>query len=97
MLPNSSLTSATRCFAFYNCSKARIDELMSLQLRTLDYPTRRKYFDEVQKIMSDETPFIYLVTANAYVGLKDRWQNIKIPPLGSLVWNLDELWTVFTP
>ena len=70
---------------------------MSLQLRTLDYPTRKKYFDEVQKIMSDETPFIYLVTANAYVGLKERWKNIKIPPLGSLVWNLDELWTVFTP
>ncbi len=77
--------------------EARIDELMSLQLRTLDYATRRKYFDEVQKIMSDETPYIYLVTANPYVGLKDRWKNIKIPPLGSLVWNLDELWTVFTP
>jgi len=48
--------------------------------------------------MSDETPYIYLVTANAYVGLKERLKNIKIPPLGSLVWNLDELWTpMFTP
>ncbi len=78
--------------------EARIDKLMSDQLHTLDYPTRKKYFDEVQKIMSDETPYIYLVTANAYVGLKDRWKNIRIPPLGSLVWNLDELWTpLLTP
>ena len=78
--------------------EARIDQLMSDQLHTLDYPTRKKYFDEVQKIMSDETPYIYLVTANAYVGLKDRWKNIRIPPLGSLVWNLDELWTpLLTP
>ena len=78
--------------------EARIDKLMSDQLHTLDYPTRKKYFDEVQKIMSDETPYIYLVTANAYVGLKDRWKNIRIPPLGSLVWNLDELWTpLITP
>jgi peptide/nickel transport system substrate-binding protein len=78
--------------------EARIDQLMSDQLHTLDYPTRKKYFDEVQKIMSDETPYIYLVTANAYVGLKDRWKNIRIPPLGSLVWNLDELWTpLITP
>lgn len=77
--------------------EARIDELMAAQLRTLDFPTRKKYFDEVQKIMSDETPYIYLVTANAYVGLKNRWKNIRIPTLGSLVWNLDELWTLLTP
>ncbi|WP_236027921.1 ABC transporter substrate-binding protein [Candidatus Methylacidithermus pantelleriae] len=73
--------------------EARIDELMEKQLSTLDEAVRKKCYDEVQEIMSEELPFIYLVTPNAYAGLKERWYNIDVPKIGSIVWNLDRLWT----
>ena len=74
--------------------EARIDHLMRLQVTTLDQAKRKEYFDEVQLIMSRQVPFIYLVTPNSYVGIKNRWQNIEVPKLGSLIWNLDELWAL---
>lgn len=72
--------------------EARMDELMVAQLKTLDEDQRRKYWGEVQQIMSEQVPFIYLVTPTAYVGLKDRWENVEIPTMGSVIWNLDEIW-----
>ncbi len=72
--------------------EARLDELMQLQLTELDTTKRKAYFDEVQQILSDQLPMIYLVTPNAYVGIKNHWKNIEVPKLGPLVWNLDELW-----
>lgn len=74
--------------------EAELDKLMHLQLTTLDTELRKKYFDRVQVIMSEEVPFIYLITPNAYAGLKNRWQNVEIPTIGSLTWNFDELWTL---
>ncbi|MFH1067053.1 MAG: ABC transporter substrate-binding protein, partial [bacterium] len=72
--------------------EARMDELMTLQLKTLDENKRRQYYFEVQAIMSEQVPLIYLVTPNTYAGLKNRWQNLQIPPLGSVLWNLDSVW-----
>lgn len=72
--------------------EARIDELMQKQLRTLDEDERRKYFHEVQYIMSEQMPLIYLITPNIYEGLRDRWRNVDPPAMGSLIWNLDEIW-----
>ncbi len=72
--------------------EARIDELMVAQLKTLDEDLRRQYWAEVQQIMSEQVPFIYLVTPTNYVGLKNRWQNLKIPAMGPVIWNLDEIW-----
>lgn len=74
--------------------EARIDELMTLQLKTLDEKKRQQYYFEVQQIMSEQMPFIYLITPNAYAGLKNRWQNLDIPPTGSVLWNLDSVWTM---
>ncbi|MFZ5807325.1 MAG: ABC transporter substrate-binding protein [Verrucomicrobiota bacterium] len=72
--------------------EARIDELMTLQLKTLDEIKRRAYYAEVQSIMSEQVPFIYLVTPNTYAGLKNRWTNLDIPLTGSVLWNLDSIW-----
>ncbi len=72
--------------------EARIDELMLRQLKTLDFEERFAAWAEVQQIMSEQVPFIYLVTPNAYAGLKNRWNNVEIPTMGSVVWNIDEIW-----
>ena len=73
--------------------EARIDALMLAQLKTLDESKRREYYNQVQEIMSEQLPFIYLVTPNAYGGLKNRWQNLNIPTQGSMLWNFDVIWT----
>jgi peptide/nickel transport system substrate-binding protein len=72
--------------------EARLDTLMKQQLRTLNYEKRKTCFYEVQTILSEELPFIYLITPNAYAGIKNKWQNLAIPAIGSLIWNLHEIW-----
>jgi peptide/nickel transport system substrate-binding protein len=67
----------------------RIDWLMEAQLKTLDEAKRKEYYDEVQAIMSEQMPLIYLVTPNAYYGMKNRWLNVQIPPIESPEWNLE--------
>lgn len=72
--------------------EARIDELMRQIGRELDQEKRVAAFFEVQAIMAEQQPLVFLVTANSYVGLKNRWQNVKPTPLGGVLWNLDALW-----
>lgn len=72
--------------------EAHIDDLMRRQQRTLDEAERKVYFDEVQQILSEQVPIIYLVTPNAYQGLRNDWRNVEEPPLGTMIWNIDELW-----
>ncbi len=75
-------------------AEARMDELMQLQLRTLDYNLRKRYYDEVQQIMAREQFFIYLVTPTVFGALRDGWQNLRPPATAgtSLLWNHDEIW-----
>lgn len=77
--------------------EARIDELMQLQLQTLDFTKRKIYYDEVQEIMAEQQPFIFLVTPLAFSGIKNRWRNWQMPlnPGASLMWNLEEIWAVY--
>jgi len=72
--------------------EARLDLLMKQQLTTLDEQKRKAYYNEVQQIMSEQLPLIYLITPNAYTGMKNKWQNVSIPKIGSAIWNLEALW-----
>jgi peptide/nickel transport system substrate-binding protein len=73
--------------------EARIDEIMDLQERTLDEEKRVELIHEMQAIFSEELPLLFLITPNAYAGVRNNWQNVAVPPLGPITWNLDELWT----
>ena len=72
--------------------EARIDELMVKIGRRTEVELRKKYFFEVQEILAEEVPFIFLVCAKDYVGHKNRWQNIQPTTLGGVVWNMESLW-----
>jgi len=74
--------------------EARMDELMEKQLKTLDEKKRYEYYAEVQAIMAEEVPYIYLITPKAYVGYKNRWLNVEIPPHGDPFWNCQAIWTL---
>ncbi len=72
--------------------EARIDELMRSIGREFDETKRKAAFDEVQAIMAEQQPLIFLVTGNEYVGIRNRWQTVVPTPLGGITWNLDALW-----
>jgi peptide/nickel transport system substrate-binding protein len=73
--------------------EARIDELMREVGRHTDVDRRKKYFNEVQAILAEQQPLIFLVSAKDYVGYRNRWQNIKPTPLGGVTWNTESLWS----
>ena len=73
--------------------EARMDELMDLQMTTLDPVKRKEYYDEIQYIISDEVPFIYLVTPRAYIAYKTKLKNMQPSIINHrLLWNIEEVW-----
>jgi peptide/nickel transport system substrate-binding protein len=72
--------------------EARIDELMREIGRHTDVDKRKAYFFEVQEIMAEQQPMIFLVSPKDYVGYRNRWQNIEPTALGGVTWNLESLW-----
>jgi peptide/nickel transport system substrate-binding protein len=73
--------------------EARIDEIMDLQERTLDEAKRIELIHEMQAIFSEKLPLLFLITPNAYAGIRNKWQNVAVPALGPITWNLDEFWS----
>ena len=73
--------------------EARIDSLMNLQITTLDMAKRKTYYDEVQYIVSDMVPYIYLVIPDVHVASKNNIGNFKPTILRHrTLWNADELY-----
>ena len=69
----------------------RIDEIMDAQEIEMNPAARRKLVFEMQNILSDELPLLFLVSPTSYSGISKKWRNVRIPPLGSIIWNIDEL------
>ncbi|MBI3882526.1 MAG: ABC transporter substrate-binding protein, partial [Verrucomicrobia bacterium] len=74
--------------------EARIDELMNAQLTTLDFPARKKYFDEVQAILNEQLPMIYTVAPNVYAAIRKDIANVRPTVLSEfrVSWNVEELY-----
>lgn len=72
--------------------EARIDELMREIGRHTDVERRKAYFFEVQSILAEQQPLIFLVSPKDYAGYRNRWQNIDPTPLGGVSWNMESLW-----
>ena len=70
----------------------RIDEIMDAQEVEFDPVRRKALVDEMQNIFSRELPLLFLVTPMSYSGVADRWRNVRVPPVGSVIWNIDELY-----
>ena len=74
--------------------EARIDQLMDLQSRTLDYNERKKYYDEVQEIIGEQQPVIFTVTPTYYAAIRSNIRNVRPTPLTyyRASWNAEELY-----
>lgn len=69
-----------------------IDDIMDRQEVELDPQKRRKLIFEMQDVFADRLPLLFLTTPVSYSGIADKWRNVKVPPIGSIIWNLDELY-----
>ncbi|MBI1840467.1 MAG: ABC transporter substrate-binding protein [Verrucomicrobia bacterium] len=74
--------------------EARINELMDQVTQTLDVPTRKKYYDEVQEILAREQPFIHTVSILAAAAAKVDLGNVRpsVIPTAKVTWNAEELY-----
>jgi ABC-type transport system substrate-binding protein len=74
--------------------EARIDSLMTTQMRTLDFAQRKKCFDEVQVILAEEQPMIYTIAPFAAGAIRPDMGNLRPAVLSPyhLTWNLEELY-----
>jgi peptide/nickel transport system substrate-binding protein len=74
--------------------EARLDYLMDAQLRTLNFAERKKYYDEVQKILAEQLPLIYTVTPIYYAAVRSDIGNLRPTALSyyRVTWNAEELY-----
>jgi peptide/nickel transport system substrate-binding protein len=73
--------------------EAEIDKLMQAQATSLDRGKRKAYFDQVQKIVWDQAPMLYLVNTDALVAASPRLRNLSPSVLRpQLLWNIDKLY-----
>ncbi len=72
--------------------EAEVDQLMRAQASTIDANKRKAYFDKVQKIVWEETPFIYLVNKDALSAVSPRLENANPVVLRpQTYWNAESL------
>lgn len=73
--------------------EAEIDQLMNQQQVTLNYTRRKRLYDQVQEIVSQELPIICLASPHVLVGAKNRIGNFHPAILEPYVLaNVDELY-----
>jgi peptide/nickel transport system substrate-binding protein len=72
--------------------EAELDHLMETQMTTVSYAERKKLYDRVQEISSQNLPFIFLVSPNILVGAQATVGNYHPAILEPYVlWNADQL------
>jgi peptide/nickel transport system substrate-binding protein len=72
--------------------EARIDDLMRRQMSTTSSAARKRLFDEVQLILGEQQPYIFLATRHLIVGAKSDLSNVRPALLPDFVlWNCDEI------
>jgi len=77
--------------------EAEIDRLMRAQASTTDNRKRKEYFDQVQQIVADQAPFIYLVNKNALSAISPNVHNASPVVLRpQTYWNIDSLYVTTT-
>lgn len=73
----------------------RMDELFNKGAVTFDKTERKKIYDEVQQIMYDQAPMIYIATPKAVVAVRNTLHNYCPTPLSQQangLHNLEEIW-----
>ena len=68
-----------------------IDRLFIKGARELDEEKRKVIYAEIQQLVSDNLPFIYLVNPKSFGAVRNKIEGVEYSALGGAFWNLDEL------
>jgi peptide/nickel transport system substrate-binding protein len=72
--------------------EAEIDKLMQAQNASQDPNKRKAYFDQVQQIVADKVPMVFLVNPNALSAVAPNVKNVTPAVLSpQIYWNADRL------
>ena len=72
--------------------EAELDRVMKQQMSTLAPRDRKRLYDRVQQIETEEVPVVFLVSPNLLVGATDRLRGFKPAILDShTLWNSEQL------
>ncbi len=71
--------------------ETEIEQLFIKASRELDFAKRKAIYAEVQAIVSEQAPFIYLVNPLSLGAVRNHIQTIEYSPLRGAYWNLEEL------
>jgi peptide/nickel transport system substrate-binding protein len=72
--------------------EAELDQLMEAQMTTNDVAARKKLYDRAQQIVTQNLPFIFLVSPNILVAAQSSVGNFRPAILEPYVlWNVDQL------
>ena len=72
--------------------EAEIDKLMVAQGGSQDRAKRKIYFDQVQQIVADKVPMLFLVNPNALSAVSPNVQNVTPAALRpQIYWNVERL------
>jgi peptide/nickel transport system substrate-binding protein len=78
--------------------EAEIDRLMRAQASALDNAKRKAAFDQVQRIVWEQAPFLYLVNRNALAAAAPAVGNLQVSRLHpQTFWNADQLYLAGQP
>ena len=74
--------------------EARIDALVNLNLKTLDFAERKKSFDEIQQILAEQVPVIYTAAMNGFCASRAALRNVRPATMmnNRVTWNIEELY-----
>ena len=78
-------------FNFVSYQNPRVDELLELGLETPGCAAedRAPYYYEIQQIIHDEIPYLFVTGSIGNVGYSNRWEGID-PGTWSFSWNIHE-------
>ena len=70
----------------------KLDDLFIMGALATDFETRKKYYDEYQKIAYEEKPFIYIYSPLVISAIRNKFKNLYPSMLGGLTHNLEEIY-----
>jgi peptide/nickel transport system substrate-binding protein len=73
--------------------EAEIDRLMDVVVAETEYAKRKAAFDQVQHIVGEQQPMIYLARENLQVAVRNKFQNVRPSVLRPhVMWNVWEIY-----
>ncbi len=70
----------------------KIDDLFIKGALATKFDERKKYYDEYQRIIYEEKPFIYLYAPTRIVAIRDKFKNVFPTSLGGVTYNIEEIY-----